>query len=200
MDAKPRLLETVRARIRAKHYSYRTEHQYVHWITRFVLYHGKRHPEVMGASEVEQFLTHLAVREKGIRIDAESSAVCAAVPLPARPQHRSSLAGQRRPRASAGALPVLLSQQEVRALQLSGEVITCSSRRCSGRFARSTPRWNSQARWTPHVASLFRDAFVGARLRHTHGSGVIGPLRRSDDTDLHARDAKRRERGEEPLD
>jgi hypothetical protein len=29
MDAKPKLLDAVRARIRAKHYSYRTESQYV---------------------------------------------------------------------------------------------------------------------------------------------------------------------------
>jgi integron integrase len=61
MDAKPKLLHTVQDRIRAKHYSYRTEQQYLGWIRRFILHHDKKHPAEMGAPEVEQFLTHLAV-------------------------------------------------------------------------------------------------------------------------------------------
>lgn len=31
------------------------------WVKRFILFHGKRHPGELGASEVEAFLTHLAV-------------------------------------------------------------------------------------------------------------------------------------------
>ena len=57
----PKLLDVVRDRIRVKHYSIRTETQYVQWIRRFVLFHGKKHPRDMGAPEVEAFLTHLAV-------------------------------------------------------------------------------------------------------------------------------------------
>ena len=57
----PRLLEQVRARIRFKHYSIRTEHTYVDWIKRFIRHFGKRHPKDMGADEVQSFLTHLAV-------------------------------------------------------------------------------------------------------------------------------------------
>jgi integron integrase len=56
----PRLLEQVRARIRALHYSLRTEDTYVHWIRRFILFHGKRHPRTLGAPAVEAFLSHLA--------------------------------------------------------------------------------------------------------------------------------------------
>lgn len=55
------MLDQVRERLRVKHYSYRTEEQYVPWIRRFILFHGKRHPCEMGAPEVEAFLTHLAV-------------------------------------------------------------------------------------------------------------------------------------------
>jgi integron integrase len=58
----PRLLEQVRDLIRLKHYSIRTEASYLGWIRRFILYHGRRHPRDMGADEVTQFLTHLAVR------------------------------------------------------------------------------------------------------------------------------------------
>lgn len=57
----PKLLDQVRDRIRVKHYSIRTETQYLQWIRRFILFHDKRHPRDMGAAEVEAFLTHLAV-------------------------------------------------------------------------------------------------------------------------------------------
>jgi hypothetical protein len=62
--AAPRLLDAVRDRIRAKHYSYRTEKTYVGWIRRFILHHGKRHPREMGEQEVAAFLTHWAVDRK----------------------------------------------------------------------------------------------------------------------------------------
>jgi integron integrase len=55
------LLQAVRERLRSLHYSLRTEQTYLHWIKRFVLFHGKRHPRTMGAPEVEAFLSHLAV-------------------------------------------------------------------------------------------------------------------------------------------
>ncbi|WP_446809099.1 phage integrase N-terminal SAM-like domain-containing protein [Methylomonas sp. 2BW1-5-20] len=60
----PKLLDQVRAKIRLKHYSIRTEQAYTDWIKRFILYFGKQHPRDLGAREVEQFLTHLAVDGK----------------------------------------------------------------------------------------------------------------------------------------
>ncbi len=63
-DHHPKLLEQVRDRIRAKHYSFRTEESYVGWIRRFILFHHKTHPAQMGAKEVEAFLSHLAVDRK----------------------------------------------------------------------------------------------------------------------------------------
>lgn len=57
----PRLLDRVRERCRVKHYSIRTEQRYVDWIRRFILFHDKSHPIDMGATEIEAFLTHLAV-------------------------------------------------------------------------------------------------------------------------------------------
>ncbi|MGB9194189.1 MAG: integron integrase [Azonexus sp.] len=57
----PKLLDQVRDRLRVKHYSIRTETQYLQWIKRFILFHDKRHPREMGAVEVEAFLTHLAI-------------------------------------------------------------------------------------------------------------------------------------------
>jgi integron integrase len=64
MSQPPRLLEQVRQRIRAKHYSYRTEKTYLHWISRFICFHGLRHPREMRGPEIERFLTSLAVERK----------------------------------------------------------------------------------------------------------------------------------------
>ena len=47
-----------------KHYSLRTEQTYVQRIRRFILFHDKRHPEELGAPEVEAFLTNLATEGK----------------------------------------------------------------------------------------------------------------------------------------
>ncbi|MEW9900964.1 integron integrase [Chitinivorax sp. PXF-14] len=58
--SQPRLLDRVRNRLRVRHYSIRTEEAYLGWIKRYILFHGKRHPEEMGAKEIEAFLTHLA--------------------------------------------------------------------------------------------------------------------------------------------
>lgn len=57
----PKLLDRVRDRIRRKGYSIRTEKSYAYWIKRFILFNDKRHPQEMGAAEVEAFLTSLAV-------------------------------------------------------------------------------------------------------------------------------------------
>jgi len=54
-------LRSLREAIRVRHFSIRTEEAYVHWIKRFILFHGKRHPTQMGEPEVAAFLTHLAV-------------------------------------------------------------------------------------------------------------------------------------------
>ena len=60
----PRLLDRVRQAIRARHYSPRTEKAYVGWIRRYIFFHAKRHPDQMGAPEVQAFLAALATRFK----------------------------------------------------------------------------------------------------------------------------------------
>ncbi len=59
----PKLLDQLRHTLRLKHYSLRTEQAYANWVKRFILFHQKRHPNTMGAPEIEQFLTHLAVND-----------------------------------------------------------------------------------------------------------------------------------------
>lgn len=56
----PKLLDRMRAAIRVRHYSLATERTYIGWIKRFIYFHQKRHPQDMGAAEVEAFLSALA--------------------------------------------------------------------------------------------------------------------------------------------
>ena len=60
----PKLLDQIRNKLRVKHYAIRTEEQYLHWIKRYILFHGKRHPKDMGAAQIEAFLTNLAVADE----------------------------------------------------------------------------------------------------------------------------------------
>jgi Phage integrase, N-terminal SAM-like domain len=112
-NGKPRLLEQMRAVLRARHYSPRTEECYVQWSRRFILFHHKRHPLELGGAHVEEFLTHLAVREH-VSISTQNQALMAllflyqqvlSVELPLIKATRSQ-----RPRR----LPVVLSKGEVR--------------------------------------------------------------------------------------
>jgi len=59
-----KLLDQVRDRLRALHYSLRTEDAYLFWIRRYVVFHGKRHPRELGGPEAEAFLTSLAVERR----------------------------------------------------------------------------------------------------------------------------------------
>jgi hypothetical protein len=61
---KQSLLGQVRDRIRLKHYSTRTEDNYVQTIKRFILLHRKRHPRDVGVDEIRQYPTHLAVNDR----------------------------------------------------------------------------------------------------------------------------------------
>lgn len=54
-----RLLERLRHRLRTRRFSVRTEAAYCGWVRRFVIFHGRRHPD-MGESEIAAFLTHIA--------------------------------------------------------------------------------------------------------------------------------------------
>ena len=61
---KPRLLDRVRESIRVRHMSPETERAYVGWVKRYIFFHGKRHPDQMGADEVRSYLTSLATRRQ----------------------------------------------------------------------------------------------------------------------------------------
>ncbi len=116
------MLDEVRALARARHYSYRTEEAYVHWIKQYILFYRKRHPAEMGAAEVGGFLTHLAV-ERNVAASTQNQALASLLFL-----YRGVLGVQlpwlenviraKQPKR----LPVVFTKQEVRKIldQLSG--------------------------------------------------------------------------------
>jgi len=55
-------LDSISDFMAVRRYSKRTIKSYIYWIRYFIVFHNKRHPAEMGALEVEQFLTHLAVQ------------------------------------------------------------------------------------------------------------------------------------------
>lgn len=110
----PKLLDQVRDKVRVKHYSIRTETQYIHWIKRFIFFNDKRHPRDLGAAEVEAFLTHLAVAGK-VSASTQNQALSAllflyrevlAIDLP----WMDTMVRAKKPQR----LPVVLSRSEVK--------------------------------------------------------------------------------------
>lgn len=73
-----KLEDRLRAILRKKHYSRKTEETYAGWYRRFVLWNGKRHPQEMGSTEVQAFLTHLAVN-RGVSASTQNQALNALI-------------------------------------------------------------------------------------------------------------------------
>ncbi len=114
--AKPRLLDQIRAVVRRKHYSLRTEEAYCGWTRRFILFHGKRHPRELTERHVAAFLTHLAT-EDNVAASTQNQALSALLFLYAEvlqnPLERiKDIAPAKRP----ARLPTVLTQVEARAL------------------------------------------------------------------------------------
>jgi integron integrase len=119
----PRLLDRLRTELRVRHYSPRTEEAYVHWVRRYVVFHGKRHPDALGEAEIASFLSHLACAER-VAAATQNQALNALVFLYrfvlARPVGElAGLVRAQRPRR----LPVVLTRAEVQAVlaRLEGE-------------------------------------------------------------------------------
>jgi hypothetical protein len=49
--------------MRLRHFSLKTEKSYVYYIRSFILFHQKCHSKDMGAAEIRDYLTHLAVNQ-----------------------------------------------------------------------------------------------------------------------------------------
>lgn len=106
----------LRAALRVRHYSRRTEEAYVGWVKRFVRFHQLRHPAEMGEREVERFLTSLAV-DSGVSASTQTQALSALVFLYTTVLGRplGLFEGVVRARCSQR-VPVVLTREEVLAI------------------------------------------------------------------------------------
>ncbi|PSQ78994.1 MAG: hypothetical protein BRD37_01480 [Bacteroidetes bacterium QH_8_67_23] len=69
--------------LRARRMSLDTERAYLRWVKCFILYHQKRPPTDMGASDIEDFLTHLAVdREVAASTQNQARSGCSSSTAP----------------------------------------------------------------------------------------------------------------------
>ena len=112
----PKLLDRMRAELRLRHMSLRTEVAYVEWARRFILFHDRRHPKEMGGAEVTAFLTHLAVT-RGVSASTQNQAKAALLFLYKRVLYMDlpwldEVVQAKRLRR----LPVVMSQREVATL------------------------------------------------------------------------------------
>jgi site-specific recombinase XerD len=126
-----RLLDQVRLAIRRRHYSYRTEQAYIHWIRRYILFHDKRHPAEMSEPEVAAFLTHLAVARR-VSAATQNQALNAVLFLYKQVLERDMglIHGVTRAKR-VERLPVVLTREEVQALLCRLHGANRSWRACS---------------------------------------------------------------------
>ncbi|MEJ2617187.1 MAG: integron integrase, partial [Ignavibacteriaceae bacterium] len=64
--------------MRVHHYSKRTEEAYIKWIKSYIFFHNKKHPETLGAKEINQYINYLAVNDN-VSPSTQNLALCAIV-------------------------------------------------------------------------------------------------------------------------
>jgi len=109
-----KLIPRLRAAIRLRHYSLRTEKSYVYWVRFFIHFHKLRHPQEMGAVEVTAFLNHLT-SERHVAASTQNQALAALLflykdVLGIKLLWLDGLVRAKRPRR----LPTVLTRDEVR--------------------------------------------------------------------------------------
>ena len=105
-------IESIRAEIRLRGYSLRTEKTYIYWIKQFILFKDKRHPREMGTEEVKSFLSWLSVT-RHVAVNTQKVALNALVFLYHKvlKQELGELGFQ--PARKQQRLPVVLTSEEV---------------------------------------------------------------------------------------
>jgi len=160
---KPRLLDRVRAAVRARHGSRRTEEAYVAWIRRYVFFHSKRHPAEMGAPEITRFLTALAV-EGRVAASTQTQALSALLFLY---RHVLELdlpwlegvVRAKRPQR----LPIVLTREEIRAVLLPSAL--------ARKYPHAGREWAWQ--WVFPATRMYVDRLTGQGRRHHLHESVL---------------------------
>ncbi len=70
------ILEDLASLLKTRRYSKRTIESYTRWVSRYVRFHGLRHPETLDAMHVRKFLTYLA-EERKVSASTQNQALAA---------------------------------------------------------------------------------------------------------------------------
>jgi len=198
MNERPGLFAVARDKMRTRHFAYRTEQAYLHWIRRYVAFNDRRHPRELGAEEVERFLTDLAVARK-VSASTQNQALQAllflyrhvlGVDLP----WLSNVTRARRP----ARLPVVLTRREVRALlaELTGTpCLVANLLYGSGLRLLEALRLRVKDLMLDRGELIVRDP-KGGRDRVTVLPAALAPPLRAHLSSLHAWFLRERRRGE----
>ncbi len=174
-------LERVRAAVRVRHYSIRTEQAYLYWVRRYINFHQLRHPEHMAEREVAAFLSDLALRGQ-VAPATQNQALNALVFLydAVLEKPLAELGGVVRAKAKLH-LPVVLSLDEVsRVLSLLPErvwLVACLQYGSGLRLMESV-RLRVKDLDFEHRALLVRDGKGGKDRVVTLPDELLDPLRR----------------------
>jgi integron integrase len=108
-----RLMDQVREVLRFHHYAYSTEKSYIQWILRFIRFNDRHHPKDMGKTEIERYLSHLAIN-RDVSVSTQNQALNAILFL-YREVLKSPIEAEIRALRSTRtkSLPVVLSKSEV---------------------------------------------------------------------------------------
>lgn len=109
-------LQALRSELRLRHYSFRTERSYEHWVKRFLSFHDTNDVNGLGAEEIKAYLNYLA-EVRSVSASTQNQALNAIVfwfvnVLGADPGDFGDFTRAKRPKR----LPVVLSRDEVRRL------------------------------------------------------------------------------------
>ena len=105
-------LGSLREFMLVRRYSRRTVESYLHWIKRYIVFHGKQHPEKLDRSHIEAFLTHLACN-RNVSASTQSIALNALAFLYNHFLNKSIQLGEFRKASRQAKLPIILTIDEV---------------------------------------------------------------------------------------
>jgi len=71
-----RLIDVMREAMRVRRMSLRTEKTYINWVRRYIRFHRGRHPRDLGASDLSDFLSHLAM-DRNVSPSTQNQALAA---------------------------------------------------------------------------------------------------------------------------
>ena len=120
-DKPTRFMDQLRVFIRSKQLAYKTEKTYCIWVIDFIRYHDMQHPKYLGGTQLDEYLSHLAVK-RNLAINSQKTALNALVFMFKQFLHIEvgvlSFIPSSRPRT----IPTVFSHEEARAVieQLHG--------------------------------------------------------------------------------